>query len=367
MRVALDVSSAIDPRPSGVARYIHGLVDGLVTRDDLDLTLLCRSSRWRRGDPREVFPPALLPRAPLVRWYDWRALRGFDLVHAPDLRLPRRPASPLVVTVHDLSALDREDHATARFVEKKRAHLARVATHASRVITHTKVVRLDLAERAGLPLDQVDCVPLWPALPRSERSELAPADRSGLLLVGGPSPRKGSDRITEFLSRYDRAVAPSTNTEKREAVAWCGSASDAEARQFFAALPEETRTRIEWLGHVEDNELDRRLSSARAFVQLSGTEGFGIPLLESAVRRCPVIVYRSETAEEVLPRSGAFWIGGADEETELAAFADREERERRVECAARHADTLTHEHTIDRTVSVYRDAISRARASVSVG
>ena len=341
-----------------MARYIHGLSRGLGQHPDVELTLFCRGSRWRRGDPAIEFPSS-----PVVRWYDWRTPRGFDLFHAPDLRIPRRPPTPLVVTVHDLSSLERTDHATPGFVEKKRLHLARVQEHATRVLTHTDVVRDGLTQRVGLSPDRVVSVPLWPALPRTASEEVG-IERSGLLLIGGPSVRKGSERIVAFLERFDASARAGTLPER---VRWCGSASTEDAARFFQSLPRTLKERIEWLGHVDDATLDRQLSTARAFVQLSDTEGFGIPLLESAVRRCPVIVWRSATASEVLPADAAFWIGGSDEAEQLAAFGVLKECERRVARAAERGERATIEKTIEATIAVYREAIKSARTSVSAG
>ncbi len=354
LRVAIDISSAVDPRPSGVERYIRGLVDGLGAEPEIALTLLCRSSRWRQGDP-----PALFPDQKVTRWLDWARPTGFDVLHAPDLRLPRRPPRSVVVTVHDLSALDRGDHATASFIARKQRFLRRIARCATRVITHTGAVRRALVERLELLPERVVDVPLWPALPASAEAPIG--DGSELLVVGGPSRRKRSERIAPFLARLQSVTGLGPR------VAWCGSADSECAAAFFASLPEEVRDRIRWLGHIDDGTLDRRMRGAAALVQLSDTEGFGIPLVEAAMRHCPIVARRSETAEEVLPADGAFWCGGPDEDAQLRAFADPSERVRRAGRAAERATALSRTRTIAETLAVYRDAISARAATASVG
>ncbi len=76
LRVAIDVSSAVDPRPTGIARTITGLVTGLQAHPGVELTLLCRSSRWRRARPTALFPGL-----PVRRWLDLGTPRGVDLLH----------------------------------------------------------------------------------------------------------------------------------------------------------------------------------------------------------------------------------------------------------------------------------------------
>jgi len=363
LRVALDVTSAVDPRPSGVARYIGGLAAGLALSPGVELTLLCRASRFRHGDPRALFPSARV-----VRWLDWSEPRGFDLLHAPDLRPPRRPPPALVVTVHDLSALERSDHASPRFLARKRRWLAVAAARATQVITHTAAVRRELIARLGLGPERVAAVPLWPGLPFAEGNDAGSrsvpvADRpcEEILVIGGPSRRKRSERIVPFLAAFEGA------TGLRPAVAWCGSAEPAAIAAFRTSLPAEVRERIRFLGHLDDGELDRRLRGAPALLQLSDTEGFGIPLLEAARRGTPLLAWRSATAEEVIPADGAFWLGGADQGAQLRAFADPAERARRGAKATARAEVSTREGAVRATIAVYRAAISARSATAAAG
>jgi glycosyltransferase involved in cell wall biosynthesis len=359
LRVAIDVSSAVDPRPTGIARTITGLVTGLQAHPGVELTLLCRSSRWRRARPTALFPGL-----PVRRWLDLGTPRGVDLLHSPDLRVPRRCRVPLVVTVHDLSALERSDHASSRFIAKKRARLDRAGRSADALLTSCASVRDDLIERLGLPPERVTAVPLWPGLPRGETPTLPPDSpaRRELLLVGGPSRRKRSDWIAGFLPRWDRLTGL---TEER--VLWCGSAAESEARAFLASLPREIAARIDWLGHITDAELDRLLGRARAFLQLSDTEGFGIPLLEAAMRDCPIIATRCATAEEVLPADAVLWLDGEAGERGLEDWGSPEDRRARGERARAAAGRYTREMTVEGTLAIYRRVLSSSGASASAG
>ena len=352
LRVGLDLSSAIDPRPSGVARYICGLVEGIEAADSWDLVLFCRSSRWRRGDPSAHFSER-----PIRRWFDWQTPREVDVFHAPDLRPPRKIPPSLVVTIHDLSALDRTDHARPKFIAKKRAQLERVTGGTAHVITHTETMRRELIERTSLDAGRVSAVPLWAGLPAAATPEELEISRTRtLLLVGGPSRRKGSERILPFLRDF-QAANPS---DERWSIDWCGSASAQEIDAFAATLPDEIRARIRWHGHVSDRELDRLLRTAGAFLQLSQTEGFGIPLLESAERSCPVLVAECPTAKEVLPEECAFYW--SEDRASLKAFFRDEERTRRVRRAREHAAHFTLERTIAETMNVYEQTLRAAKS-----
>ena len=269
----------------------------------------------------------------------------------PDLRPPRRPPANLVVTVHDLSSLDRSDHARPKFIAKKRAQLDRIVAVADQVITHTETMRRDLVDRTALTEERVSAVPLWAGLPPVDGGE-AEARTSTLLLIGGPSRRKGSERIGEFLRAFDDA-----GTGEPWTIDWCGSATPIEIEAFAATLPTGIRERIRWRGHLSDADLDRALREAGAFVQLSQTEGFGIPLLESAQRGCPVIVARCPTAEEVLPAECAFFWS-EDESAGLRAFFDENERSARVARSETRAGEFSRARTITETLRAYERALT---------
>src|SRR5262249_42654320 len=101
-----------------------------------------RRRRWfeRVDDPRfdvSIFHDRGIPVVP----------RGLEVVHGPDLRMPRVSGVPAVSTVHDLSALDLEGVAGEDFRKKKRATLADVASRAAVILCVSEFTEVALLRR----------------------------------------------------------------------------------------------------------------------------------------------------------------------------------------------------------------------------
>jgi glycosyltransferase involved in cell wall biosynthesis len=56
---------------------------------------------------------------------------------------------------------------------------------------------------------------------------------------------------------------------------------------------------VEWLPKVSDEELDQLYAKALASIYLSGTEGFGLPVVESLLRGTPCIASDRHAVGEV--------------------------------------------------------------------
>ncbi|MFQ5655728.1 MAG: glycosyltransferase, partial [Planctomycetota bacterium] len=367
MRVGLDISSAVDPRPTGVAAYIRRLVGALGELDDpLELRLLCRLSRRRRGAPGLLFPGH-----PIDRLGGILPPRGIDLLHAADIRIPRGVRVPVVATIHDLTALKRIDHASRSFLDKKRRAYRRAARRAKLLITQTESVRDEIVEvleveparvagspraaarpaaaaarppgdplgirarvatRAGLG---VAVEPVKAALPGAGATgrDGIPIERGErLLIVGGPSRRKGRERLLPLLELWEERL------RWRPEIVWAGSATEAEAGAFLDTLPAHLRDRITFRGHVPDAELDRLYRESMGLLVISDSEGFGIPLLEAAARDCPVLALESPPLREVLEDT-AFWFHWPPEASlaSFQAFLDNRARARLATAARERA------------------------------
>ena len=349
MHVGIDISNAVDPRPTGVARYIRLLIEHLGRLEKAPrVTLYCRPSRRGRGDPARLAPSHRL------RW-----LRGIvppgavDVFHAPDLRAPLLCAAPLVITVHDLSALERDDHATARFVRRKRRQYHAAARRASRVLTHTEAVRGRIVARLGIETERIRAVPLADPLTALESPSPSPERGDTLLTVGGPSRRKGSHRIAALLEMWRREYG------WEPAIEWVGSTPVPKARGFLD--PFGYGERIRFHGHVADSELDAMYRRAQGLLVLSDTEGFAMPLLEAAARSCPVLAVESDTAREVLG-DDAFWFDDTGSEPRsrecFTRFLDPVERHTVAERARHRAASFSWQETARRTLEVYDSALS---------
>lgn len=259
---------------------------------------------------------------------------------------------PLVVTLHDLYSWTHSDHASAAFIAKKRAAYRRAAVAATVIITHTEAIRRQITESFDVPPARVFAVPLAAGLPVSSPASVQ-RENDLILVVGGPSRRKGSHRLGAILRLWTE------RTGWRPRVVWVGSGSEAEALAILADMPEATRSRVRFLGHVPDAELSHLYESATGLLNLSDAEGFGLPLLEAANRGCPVISIDTAPLREVLA-AGAFWFDANDLMTSarrLCAFLDPAERARTQQAAAAQARRFDWNRTARMTLDVYRHAI----------
>lgn len=362
MRVGLDVTGALDSRPTGIARYVMELVRAF-TAEDRDLVLLARRSR-RRLSPDDVFPDRVVHAWGRVGGY---RLSRLDVFHGTDLRLPRR-GPPAVATVHDLTALDEDSEspvafATERFRARKRRLYAQLTRHASMVITQTHAVARRLHDDLGIEATRIAVIPLAPTLPR-ESLEAPDADplptrpaRRGcptqpghLLVVGGPSQRKGSDRLPRLLSYWAERF------DWRPRITWVGAAHGAALDEVTRALA--PTDRVEFRGFVGDSELIDLYASTDALLFLSTREGYGLPLLDAAVAHRPVLAIESASPREVLG-DAAYWFREPFEASEAVFREFLEDPAGRLECARtayRRTEGLDWSRTADRTWSVYEAA-----------
>lgn len=206
-----------------------------------------------------------------------------------------------------------------------------------------------------MPEAKIVAVPLADPLPIDSRAKrAAPPEMSPeeLLIVGGPSVRKGSERVGPLLEAWAK-------TGWRPRVTWVGSTPTDEALRFLEAMAPETRASIEFLGHVSDGELDQLYRRSAGLLQLSDSEGFGIPLLEAARRRCAVLSVDSPVLRETLG-DAAFWFAGTSPDADEVGrrFRDSDQRQRVIDEASTLADQYSWERTARETLAAYQVAVS---------
>jgi len=258
---------AFDSRPvadgGGIGRYARCLLDALLST---------------APDAAEVVPT--------------HRPRRVDVFHAPWMEgAPLRPASPTVVTIHDLHHLKRRGEAMRSGMRYKLRRLA--IERATRVIVPTEAVAADAVEHLRLPWERLAVIPEAAAttltmrppdvVARTRRRYNLPDEY--LLWVGGmehPEPRK---RVA------DLASAP-----RNLPLVLVGSTS-----RWAEELPGVTLT-----GHVPDEDLAAIYTGARALVFPSDDEGFGLPAVEALACGTPVVACDVPALREVLADRATF-------------------------------------------------------------
>jgi glycosyltransferase involved in cell wall biosynthesis len=308
VKVALDVS-AVPAQVAGAGRYIvevarrlpaHGVNTTLVTRRD-------DTERWATISPNARTAP-LVPSSRATRLAVEAYLLGAsatardnDVWHAPHYTMPRRIASPCVVTIHDLTFFTNpewHERAKVAFFRRAITHsiksaniLISVSDYTARLIeemfsSHAPIVIAPLGvELEVFNLDSSRDAALF----ESHGLELgAPY----ILFVGTVEPRKGLDVL---LDAFVHVAGEDDSIQLWLAgqVGWGeGLIEDRLSVHPFAA-------RIRRLGFVRDDVLPALYRGARAVAYPSRGEGFGLPVLEALACGASVVTSADTVMDEV--------------------------------------------------------------------
>jgi glycosyltransferase involved in cell wall biosynthesis len=265
MLVAVDARALVARR--GVARYTRRMLEALAAGGD-DVRALVPGRAPVESPPgvtlrRTAAPSRVLHGAGAVLGRP----RLVALTGTPDITWLPAPApvavgGPYVVTVHDLSWLERpQDYTGYERAWHRLLRTGRLVRGARRVVTDAAPVAAQVAERFGVTATVVE--------PGVDHRVAAPRvhDRPYVLYVGALEPRKGLDVLAE---------------------AWARAGLDAEL--LVAGEGRVAVAGARMLGHVDDDELHALYAGAQAVVLPSLLEGYGLSPREAAAHGVPSIV-----------------------------------------------------------------------------
>jgi glycosyltransferase involved in cell wall biosynthesis len=309
MRIGVDGRSlAGDGR--GVARYVAGMLEALGDHDVR--VLLPRGAALPAGSGatpvRHPLPSRLLhgtaaaARRPRLE----RLLGGVDVVWLP-APAPVAVGVPYVLTIHDLSFLERPRDYTA--YERAWHRIARVGTlarRAARVVADTDAGARRVLERLGV--ERVDVVPAGPGDPGppTGAAELATVraryalPRRYFLFVGALEPRKAVDVLA---AAHARAGVDA------------GLVLVGQGR----LVPRGAEVRV--LGRVSRADKAALYAGALAVVLPSWVEGYGYPPLEGYAHGTPAIVSDVPALRETAG-DGARYVAPGDVEALAGALRE---------------------------------------------
>lgn len=232
-----------------------------------------------------------------------------EVVHITDV-VPPPTRLPLVLTVHDLDALDRAELHGARARSLQGAQLVAARERADAVIAVSAVTAAALRAR-GVDADRITVVHHGlTALPAPDRG--AVPDGPYFLAVGTLDARKGLDVLIQAFGRAQldgaRLVIAGPDGHRADDVRAAVRAAGADGR---VVLP----------GRVTDAELAALYQAALAYCLPSRAEGFGMPVLEAMAAGTPVIasdlpVVREVAGDAVVPVAVGdvdAWAGALEE------------------------------------------------------
>lgn len=328
LRVALDATPLIG-RPTGVAAFCAGVLDGLSRREDVDPTAFAVSWRRRHAiDGRVPSGVAVATRAmparplhamwgrveaPPLEWF----VGATDVVHGTNYVVPPTHRAARIVTVHDLT--------TVRYPELcNRATLAfpalvrRALEHGAWVHTHSRSVAEEVVDVFGADPARVRAVASGvPALATADDGAVSRYLPAGVaryvLAVGTAEPRKD---LPGLVAAFDLLAEerPDVGLVLAGPEGW-GSADLHRAIDLSRA-----RARVVITGWVDDAALAGLIQRASVLAYPSLYEGFGYPPLQAMAVGTPVVAARAGSIEEVLG-DAALLVAPRDAGTLASAIA----------------------------------------------
>ncbi len=302
------ISTSVNQRgKSGVATYLFGLIDGLVTTcPEVKLTLFGLAAdrplfeRWLDRanwiEVSEFWRPALRD----IFWHQFilpgqlRTIRA-DVVHIPSYRrILARPPCPQVVTVHDCAAFHVRGKYDAARMAYGRHVVPRLARRARRIITVSRATAVDVERFFHWPASDIDVI--WNGI---DHQRLHPAETGALdafrtrqnlarpyivYLARLEHPAKNHVRLIEAFEQLVAARPDLPHDLVLAGADWHG-AEVIHAR--VATSP--VRSRIRTTGFITAADLPLWYAGAALLAYPSLFEGFGLPPVEAMACGCPVV------------------------------------------------------------------------------
>lgn len=302
MTAALDATYSVGRNLSGVGVYSRELALHLARAHPECRFLHCyRPHKWLRG--AWFGRPANASRRLLL---ETRPVRGAELFHGLNQRMPAWRAARTVCTFHDLFVLT-ADYSTPEFKARFAAQAREAAARSDLVVCVSQYTAKMVEELLGVEPGRIRVTPHGVRFPENHAS----GRREKIVLhVGAIQKRKNLVRLVE-------AFEAGCPEDWRLVLAGSDGFGADEVKARIEASP--ARERIEVTGWVDDSTVLDWYRRAGVFTFPSLDEGFGIPVLEAMAQGLPVIASSRASLPEVCG-DAALMVDALDAESLAAAL-----------------------------------------------
>jgi glycosyltransferase involved in cell wall biosynthesis len=334
-------------RRTGDESYVSALLAELAKLDHgLRLAAVTRRPELV---PEGVEPVSLEARSQILRMGFGlpRLLRRLRprVAHFQHVVAPRCPC-PAVVTIHDLSFERHPELMSRRDRFVFRTMVPRSVRRAARVLAVSESTKRDLIEHYGVSEEKIVVTPNGVDSvfrPDGHRRDGAPY----ALFVGTLQPRKDPIAALEALALV--------GGDLRLILVGPDKGSGDEARRAASKLG--LNGRVEFAGHVEQQELAELYRGAACLVFPSRYEGFGLPVVEAMASGTPVVATATGSIPEIAGDAAVLVEPG--DPVALAGGIERAlaDRERLVRAGLERARLYSWAETARRTLAVYQELV----------
>jgi glycosyltransferase involved in cell wall biosynthesis len=209
---------------------------------------------------------------------------SFDEVIYPNLDFTAKSKTPTTVLVHDLSFLIEP----AWYSTKSRLWHAllrpkQLIKNASRVLTVSSWTKRDVSKILNVDINKIEIIKTADFLLSPKQQSIAQLKgKSFFLLLGANNTRKNSECVLEAFKRV---------REHDQTISLVITGKQVEQEGVIC---------LNWLN---DEELTWLYANTKALLYSSWYEGFGIPLIEAAQAKTPIITSTSSSLPDIAPES----------------------------------------------------------------
>jgi glycosyltransferase involved in cell wall biosynthesis len=366
MRFAIDAHT-IGRHLTGNEVYVRNLLENYarLDRDSHFLAYVC--SEYAASEVPNRFEKRLVSVNPFLRL-------GFDLTRRaisdkPDLlhvqyTAPLYCPVPVVVSVHDVSYLERPEYFTTARRMQLQATVANTVRRAARVITVSEFSRQRILAAYDVNPENIavihnavspDFRPISSSSAFTAVSQNFGVQYPYILTVGDLQPRKNQIGLIQAFSQLML-----NQPQLPHHLVLVGKPTWFAPKVYEAARQSPFADRIHFTGFVNDEDLLHLYNAAELFVFPSFYEGFGLPILEAQACGCAVATSDTSAMPEVAD-SAALLFDPTDQDALIRAMRDmlldNELRQRMKRLGLKNAARFSWEKAAQQTLDVYYSVV----------